>query len=253
MGRLKYREYGIYENQLLILQILYKFRFGTNNLIAEYRNKSRSTINESALTLLKDGYIERRYGKAHKAVREPAVYCLATKGVNYLKSRFTLTDKIANTMFKNRHVSDEFIKKCLTTFQAYLMLRRQYGDQYNLFTKSELAKFDQYPEQLPDLFLGAKQGSQDYMLDMFLSEPFFVIKKRVKLYIEHRNEDWHDETKYPNILLVCPDPRTEDKVIKYCESQLEDFDFFVTTVKAFLSGDKAIWTNPVEPERLIEL
>lgn len=245
----------LYENQLILLQILYKFRFGTNILLAKYRGVHRYTINESLLTLLEHGYIERKYDKSKKIKGESAVYFLTTKGVNYLKQRFTLANKIVNTMFKNQMVSNQFIEHTLSVFNAYLLLQAQYHDKYRIFTKSELAKFDQYPKQLPDLFLTSKTGQKDYMLDLYLHEPFFVIKKRIKAYIEHRNEDWDDSTPYPSILLVCPDARNEEKVSKYCESQLEDFDFFVTTTQALLDprAEKAIWTNPVEPDELIRL
>lgn len=244
----------LYQSQVLILQILYKFRFGTNDLIAKYRSVKRSAINESVLTLLRQGYIARRYDKRSKIEGEGARYYLSSKGIKYLKDRFTLSDKVVQAQYKNRIVSDDFIAHSLTVFKAYLLLKNHYGDRYDVFTKSEMAKFDAYPEQLPDLFLAAKdKPDPDYMLNVFLKEPFFVIKKRIKYYIDHRNEEWDDATPYPSILLVCPDARNEAKVIQYTESQLEDFDFLITTVKALLEGGPEVWTNPVDSDKPLTL
>lgn len=243
----------LYENQLLLLQILYKFRFGTNDLIAKYRGLTRRSINKSMAILLDNDYIVMKFDKTSKFQGVPAVYYLSSKGIKYLKSKFALTDKVVQTLYKNRIVSDQFINHNLAVFKAYLVLRQHYKTRFDIFTKAELAKFDQYPEQLPDLFLASKDGGKDYMLDIFLREPFFVIKKRIKYYIDHRNEEWSSSDPYPSVLLVCPDARNEAKVIKYTESQLEDFDFLVTTVKALMGESKEIWTNPVEPDELVSL
>jgi DNA-binding MarR family transcriptional regulator len=243
---------SLYQNQVLLLQILYKFRFGTNELLAQYRSITRRTVNKSILILLEKGLIDRRYDSVKKIRGESAVYFLTTPGIKYLRTRFTLTDKIVSAVYKNRIVGEPFINYQLAVFRTYLNLQNQYGDRYDVFTKAEMAKFGQYPEQLPDLFLASKNGKNDFMLDIFTHEPFFVIKKRIKYYIEHRNEEW-DSGQYPSILLVCPDARNEDKVIKYCESQLEDFDFLVTTVKALNGGGLEIWSNPVEQDELIRL
>lgn len=245
----------LYENQILILQILYKFRFGTVNLIANYRGVKRSAVNESLLTLLKDGYINRKYDKKQKIHGESASYFLSSKGIKFLKGKFIMSEKVIQALYKNKIVSSEFIGHNLAVFKAYLILQKQHKDRYGIFTKAEMAKFNDYPDQQPDLFLGAKDASdKDYMLDIFLTEPFFVIKKRIKYYIEHRNEEWSNSDPYPSILLVCPDARNETKTIQYTESQLEDFDFLITTVKAFLDGSNpATWTNPTDPEELVTL
>lgn len=250
MARAKETEETLYNSQLLVLQILYKFRFGTNDLIARYRDVHRFGVNRTLLVLRDKGYIERKYDNKKKIQGESAVYHLSTKGIRYLKSRSELHPRILQAHYKNWLVSDEFIQRCLAVFKAYLILEAQYQGQYEVFTKSELAGFDHYPEQLPDLFLAAKDGSKDFMLDLFLQEPFFVIKKRIKYYHDHRNEDWAVEQDYPSVLLVCPDARTEAKALQYTESNLDDFDFLITTVKAFMSESKAVWTNPVEPENL---
>lgn len=244
----------LYDSQLLLLQILYKFRFGTNDLIAQYQGLTRRSINKSLDILVGKDYVVMKFDKTSKFRSEPAFYYLSTKGIKYLKQRFPLNDKIVQANYKNRTVGGEFINHNIAVFKAYLMLNRHYKDRYNVFTKAELAKFDQYPEQLPDLFLAAKEGNKDYMLDIFLQEPFFVIKKRIKYFVEHHNEDWSSNDPYPSILLVCPDARNENRVIQYTESQLEDFDFLITTSKAFLNdSNPAIWTNPTDPEALLSL
>ncbi len=244
---------SVYESQLLILQVLYKFRFGTNELIAQYRGVSRRAINDSLLRLVEHKLITRRYTNKSKIRGESAVYYLTSQGIKHLKARFKLAETIVNAIYKNSIVSDQFIAHNLAVFSSYITLNGEYKKTYDIFTKAELTTFKQYPEQLPDLFLASKDGKRDFMLNLYLNEPFFVIKKHIKYYIEHRNEEWPDKTPYPSVLLVCPDDRNEVKAIKYSESQLEDFDFYVTTVKALLSGTKEIWTNPVEPEKLVTL
>ena len=253
MVKHKDNEERLYDNQLLLLQILYKFRFGTNDLIAQYRGLTRRSINKSLSILVDNEYVVRKFDKQAKFRSEPAVYFLKPKAISYLKRYFPLDERMIQATYKNYMVSDQFIDDVLAAFKAYLVLNEQYHEEYDIFTKAEIAKFEQFPEQLPHLYLTAKDDSKDYMLNIYRHEPFFVIKKRIKQLIEHRNEEWDDTQPYPSVLLACPDPRTEDKVIKYTESQLEDFDFLITTVKALDHGGQDIWTNPVEPEKLVRL
>lgn len=254
MTRSKTQPEKLYKNQLMLTNILYKFRFGTNDLIADYRGLTRRSVNKSLQGLVEKGFVVKKFDKSMKFRSEPAVYYLSTKGLKYLRSYIPLDDRVVQAIHKNRLVSDTFIAHQLSVFQTYNLLRKQYDNSYVVFTKAELTKFKQYPEQLPDLFLANKQEVwKDFMLDIFLTEPFFIIKKRIQYYITHRNEEWNDKEPYPSILIVCPHARNESKVIKYTESLLEDFDFYVTTVKALFSGDKEVWTNPVEPDELVAI
>jgi hypothetical protein len=53
--------------------------------------------------------------------------------------------------------------------------------------------------------------------------------------------------------MACPNAKAEYKVDQYLEAKLEDFDFYVTSTKAVIDRrSKEIWTNPVNPEVLIE-
>jgi hypothetical protein len=163
-------------------------------------------------------------------------------------------------MYKNKTVSELFVSDKLIIMEAYLTLRDSYLDTFNIFTTSELGGFTDLPEPQPSLYLNRKKPStaksNDYMLDIIKDNRLFVSKLRLQQYIEHCESGEWGEGDYPAVLLVLPDSRAEEKVLKTIESLLEDFDIYTTTIKALLgpkSDNKAIWSESVEPDELLSL
>lgn len=72
--------------QLSILDTLYRFRFGTTELIAIALNvKTKNKMNERLKVLLDQEYIGRRYGPEYRLLRKHATYYLLPKGVKALR------------------------------------------------------------------------------------------------------------------------------------------------------------------------
>ena len=193
--------------------------------------------------------LDRRYDKKDKLAGRGAQYYLTTKGIKELKQVMDLNDGVARSFYKNKSVSDAFVEHSLAIFKAYLAIRNQYPEQFTILTKTESADYDQFPEPKPDLFLQSDAAS--YFLYLYTDTQLFVIQKHIKQTIEHENEgEWPGS--FPSVLIACPNPRIEHKLQKHLEPLLEDFEFYTTTSKALLSEkpEKAIWSDPVEPEKL---
>lgn len=247
-------------NQVQLLKLLYKFRFVNSDLLARYKGTTRISVNHSLAILVDQKFVDRRYDNSYKIQGKSALYYLTPTGLRVLKGFMPLNDNVVHAMYKNSTVTEGFINECLLIMEVCIVLRDSYPDTFNIFSRSELAEFDYFPEPKPSLYLSRKKPSKTkhngYMLDIITDNRKFIIKKQVQIYINHYDSGVWGEEQYPTILFLCATPRIEENTLKQTESLLEDFDFFASSTKRLLGSDannKAIWCDALEMDELISL
>lgn len=239
--------------QLEVLGLLYKFRFGSNDLIAQhFGKKDRSFVFKRLSILLEQGLIGKRFDSGYRIKGKPAAYYLLPDGARALQA--SRPDKPINikAIYKDGILGEEFIEYCLDVFAIYCQLKARYGDNIHFFTKHQLTKYDYFEDFTPGVYirLETKGTEKDYFLEYLQSsKPFFKAIRRIKQYIEYADGgEWEAGTNsdFPEILLVCDKPSLQKRLIKKAPSLLEDADdelkFFVTT------KDDNAWFNLAEPD-----
>jgi DNA-binding PadR family transcriptional regulator len=254
--------------QLDVLKTLYKFRFGTRELIAVSLGKKNSTSIYSRLSILEEqGHVGKRFKDSYKLAGKPAEYYLTPKGLKTLKEASELDgldDKAIKASYKDKTASDQFISKSLITFNVANKLSGVYpGLQF--FTKRELTAYDYFPKPLPDGFIAYKQHDRtsNYLLGVFLdNEPLFTITSRLKQLSSYYESGEWDVTNldFPIILFICSNSSLEKFVSRQVKRVLynleEEISFYSTTLKAAASlatEDKNIWTNCSDEEELLSI
>jgi len=72
----KYRK-QLNQEQIAVLQMLYRFRFASNEQVAKFQEKPGSKAVQKRLKILEDqGLIAKRYDKSYKLQGKPAAYYL---------------------------------------------------------------------------------------------------------------------------------------------------------------------------------
>lgn len=238
---------SISTKQKLLLQILYKFRYASTDLVAEFVGKDKSTIYEGYYVLIKQGYVHKVYDKSYRLRQRPAIYCLASKGIKYLRDSEDsyYRESVLRNYYKNKKTSEEHIDHCLTVFEFYLTLSRQTGTKFNIYSKYELDK-DAFPNPPPDLYLASRSDAEDapdYVLDVFKPQTLmWILKKRLRQY-QVDSEEKDDEIS-PNVLLVAQNNSTEKRLFKLTEDAMQDFKFYITTQERLLSSkDGEVWID----------
>jgi hypothetical protein len=262
----KYRR-SLNDSQLLILKVLYKFRFATTALLYKrLNNRTEKSIYYRFQRLLDQEYIGRKYDGKYRIAGKPAVYYLLPKGIQALKDKTDLNRKSLNNMYKNQSVSDQFVNHCLEIFEIYVLLKSLYGKGLSFLSKSELSEYEYFPKRLPDAYLivKGKDSEEEYMLDVYDNKmPFFVIRQRINSYIKHIDSgDWESPTDadYPTLLIVCENVSLERQIQKFTAKRLGFTDsilqVFTTTLKTLLdsgSQEDEIWTNVNESDKTLSL
>lgn len=258
----KYRK-QLNSDQITVLTLLYKFRFSSGELTANYLGKKRATDVYRRLRILEDqGLIAKRYEPSYRLQGKPAAYYLLPAGARKLQEASNKEINI-KAIYKDNTVSEQFIGHCLDILAVYNQLHMRYGDKLKFFTKSQLGEYDYFPEKLPDAYIRLKtnSGEKQFFLDIYHdNQPFFTALRRVKQYIDYSEEaDWSvTETDFPTLLAVCESTslqkRLRKRIVKLVDdSWEEDMKFALTTKNELISGQNVIWqlteAEPDEPKK----
>jgi DNA-binding MarR family transcriptional regulator len=205
--------------QLHILTLIYKFRFISIPLLTEYQKlKSQTTLLRNLKILEEQGYVGRRFDLSFKIDRKSAYYYLATKGISILKDDSRFDSGVLHSYYKNKTVSETFMQHSVDVLAIFNSIKHMYADSFDIFSKSELATFDNFPQNKPDLFL---RGKSEYFITLAHDVQPFIIRKRLAEYIAHSEEDGWDSGIYPILLFVFADSSNETRFLKYSKSALD--------------------------------
>jgi len=252
------------ELQIELLLILYKFRFGTVDLIAQYQDQSVRYTNVRLKILLEQDLVGRNYDSSYNLKGWAASYYLLPKAINLLKTNPDLDPKGLHLLYYNRKAKPVFVNHWLRMFRFYLKFDELYGRNLEFYTSSELAEQKHFPRPLPDgymTFSGKHSDIPDCMFELIESStPLSRLRPRVTRYMNHHEtSDWDGD--YPRILLVCDNTGLEQELQRYIARSLDrkgmiELDYYTTTIRALLasnSRNQTIWSNVLKPEKLVSL
>ena len=244
--------------QLTTLHYLYWYRFCTSKQLAVVLQKSNHKAIQAKLQILEaQGFIGKRYDKSYKLAGRPAEYYITPKGARALEAAKpnATNPKTTKSLYKNRTVSDDFLKHCIAIRETAQQLIALYGEQearkLQPFTKTFMVQYDNYPTWTPDLYLQyrpTKNTTQHYFVDIWDgTKPFFVTVRKTQNYVKFKDEgDWYDDTLFPAVLAVCEDRRAQTKLNRQMKRILDevwdDELVFATTTRQLLNDA----TKPTE-------
>jgi len=252
------------KKQLAVLKQLYRFRFGTSDLLARSLGlKDGRYIHMRLDALVKQEYIGKNYNSSYKLNGKPAMYYLLPKAFTALKHYAKTEDKEVSlktlrNAYKDKEASERFIAKKLAVFTIYDKLRASYGDSLDFWTKEQLnfGKYDYFPEPKPDAYLtitpeGPRPRDRCFFLNYLDDEtPFFVHVRRLQKYVDYVEAgEWEEATssKLRGVLLVCESTSLlkrvrkklahivdEDEMPRFCYTTLE-------AIKRSTVEDDEVW------------
>ena len=244
VDNVKYRR-PLNKQQLRVLFVLYWYRFCTSKQIAVSLKRSDPKAIQNKLQILEEqGFIGKRYDKSYKLMGRPAEYYLTPNGARALEAAQpdTTNPWATKSLYKNRTVSNEFLKHSVRVVDVAQRLRTLYGDKPWILPKSYMAKYSVYPTWTPDLHIKIpKRGemlAKHYFIDIWDgTKPFFVSVRKTRNYVNFKESgDWQEDEPYPAILAVCKDTYTQKKLnrqMKHIFNDAWDNDlvFATTTLK----------------------
>lgn len=255
------------QGQIDILETLYKYRFGSRQLLADSLGiKSGSNLFEKLNVLMKHGFVARRYDKSYRLRGVPAAYYLTPKGLKQLQlihGSERVTDAIIKASYRDKVVSQSFVNHVVDVYSCTNKLQHQYPP-LKVFLRREMALYSYFPDNPPDAFLSLKtaDGLQRFFFDVVSKDtpPSFINRRLVK-YMEFFDDDGWDVTggDLPKLLFLLENPAAENRLRRATHAVRSRFDLddkievYTATAENLLSEDAAIWSNIDESGELLSL
>jgi hypothetical protein len=250
------------QSQLKLLALICKFRFVTVPLLSEWQNKDKSTVYERLDVLTEQDYLHKTYERKWRLLGKPAVYSLAAKGIKALRNNTEyFCEAVYKNQYKNKSASIEFIDHSVDIAWLCSELRKQYGNSFDIFSKAEITRFDEFIRPLPDAYLRGQTktdgNKRHYQLEIIEPDTLtWIIRKRItahqEWYDDNSYEEWALEV-YPTLLLFCDNQNTEKRIHRLTDDMYGDFDVLTTTRERFGSGKKKIWLHIYDENEAMEL
>lgn len=221
-------------------------RFATSRQIAQLQRKPGPKAIQKRLKILEDqGLINKRYAPSYKLRGRPASYYVTPQGARAFLQHTgqTATPEQLGHLYKNKLVSEDHIDHRLALTDVFIALGSvyPYGAALSFYTRYQLhpQQYDLFPQPLQDAWIkldtARPQQSRQFLLDLSMAhQPFFVIVRRIKQYLQYlENGDWDAySSEPPTILLVADTPRLHARLRKRLARELADYsDFSFATAR----------------------
>lgn len=131
--------------QLAILTLLARFRFGTTTLLSQSLNSSLRYTHERLRILVEQEYIGKRYDTSYKLAGRSAEYYLLSKGTEVVATDDAHTPKLLKLLAKDEHASDRFGRHSLSILRASVQLKTTHSDELQFRTRSDYAGNELFP------------------------------------------------------------------------------------------------------------
>lgn len=246
-------------DQTQVLELLYKFRFGSSDIIARYFGKPSGAFVFKRMKILEEqGYVARRYDGSYRIKGKPAAYYLLPDGARKLQEDKEVEESKSRikAIYKDKTVSEQFIQECMDIFSIYIALRSRNSD-IKFFTKADLSHedYEYFPRPIPDAYAKLQDGKHFFLQVHHAHQPFFVATRAVKRYVDYfENGVWDDTgTSFPVILFVVDSVNTRKRLHKVIGKNVKDIRIYTALKVDVMSNDERIWHDVDEPEKTYSL
>ncbi|GAC1388215.1 MAG: hypothetical protein NVSMB37_8000 [Candidatus Saccharimonadales bacterium] len=258
----------LHNGQLAILELLYKYRFGSRQLLARSLGvKADSNLHEKLIVLSKHGYIGRVYDTSFRFLGKPIIYYLKMAGLRVLQTlpnHEFITDKDMRASY--RPASLEFMFDTIAIYELTLALQQAYPG-LRAFTKRDMQRYSYFPQDRPDVMLSLPSDRNEprrFYLDYIPTRrPNFTVVKKIVLYAEFFEDGgWAPISSSPAVILLVAEQPYQEKTLqqlirrKFDCLGIDNCNVYTSNCQSLLTdAAAAVWTNTAQtefPVRLVE-
>lgn len=170
-------------------------------------------------------------------MNKAARYYLTLQAVSFLKSDIEdLNKDLLNSRRRDNAKSVEFVDQQVTLHTAYLELKQKLSSRAVIRVATDMNGIEGVIKPLPGLYVRVSP-KKHYIVELTDGQHLFLVKKRIRKYIEnYETYDWVWET-YPTVYIVRKSKADRTRLNKYIEEKmdnnyLDDGDFKLTTLAA---------------------
>src|ERR1019366_991522 len=156
----------------------------------------------------------------YRIIGKPATYYLLPKGLQVLRKQKFADPKVLKQIYYDKNKYAAHVTHRLNVFKCYVVIKQQYSNQFQFYSKSELSGWKHISRDLTDAYLKKdseiensnsrdklKLTAPDYLLSYYeAGAPYWRTRNSIKRYIAYaESERWQKATKhdFPTVLIAC--------------------------------------------------
>ena len=154
-------------------------------------------------------------------MNKSARYYLTPQAVKYLRqSDPDLNEDILSSRLREKGKSSDFVDYQVAVHDAYLDVKQALGEGILIQTASELAATEGVIKPYPALYVRDKKTH--FFVELTGDQHLFLVKKRIRKYLEHyESDDWSWDS-YPNVRIVRRLKGDRKKLQAYVKEKMDD-------------------------------
>lgn len=245
--------------QQRILKLLFKFRFVSAGLLADVMGIRREGVYQVLEQSVSKKLVTKVYKPEYRIDRKPAYYYLNKSGVTAVKKLMEAKESVVHALYKNDEMTDDFVNHSMTLMQCYVSIKKYLPDGSDIFSKTEINRFKQFPKNRPDLYIRTPEGKEAIVV-IVDDRPLYIVRKRLDEIITHSEDEGWDNDVYPHICFILKDHSAKYSFLYTTNKKLEgmglDEDELPILAAALESFDKPIaspWSSPLKPKEYTKL
>lgn len=245
--------------QQRILKLLFKFRFVSAGLLATVMGVRREGVYQVLEQLVNKNLVTKVYEEKYRIDRKPAYYYLNKSGVTTVRKLMDVKESVVHTLYKNDEMTDDFISHSMKLMQCYVAIMKYLPAGSDIFSKTEINRFKQFPKNRPDLYIRTPEGKEAIVV-LADDKPLYIVRKRLDEIITHSEDEGWDSNDYPHICFILKDHSAKYSFLYTTSKKLEGMglgeDELPILAAALGSFDQPIaspWSLTLKPKEYIEL
>lgn len=202
--------------------------------------------------------VTKIYEPKFRIDRKPAYYYLNKPGVTTVRKLMDAKESVVHALYKNDEMTDDFVTHSMKLMQCYAGIIRYLPKGSDIFSKTEINRFQQFPKNRPDLYIRTPAG-QEAIVVIADDKPPYIVRKRLDEIITHsEDEGWDGD--YPRICFVLRDNAAKYNFLYTTKRKLDDMgmdedelSIFAASLTAFDDPTLHIWSTPFNPKKSVAL
>ena len=244
--------------QQRVVKLLFKFRFVSAPLLGQVMGIRPRSAYEVLEYIVSKELALKVYKENYRIDRKPAYYYLSKQGVTIVRKLLDVKESAVHALYKNDVASEDYIEHCLRAMGIYAALSSKLPKDTQIFTKTEINRFKQFPKNRPDLYIRTPDNEEAIVV-IALDNPAYIIRKKLDEIITHSEEEgWDGE--YPTICFVVKDNSVKNSLLYTTKKKLEsmgmdedELRILVTALQTFSDYAGNVWANVFQPNKTTTL
>jgi predicted transcriptional regulator len=245
--------------QQRILKLLFKFRFVSAGRLALVMGIRREGVYQVLEQLVSKGVVTKVYKEEWRIDRRPAYYYLNKAGVTTVRKVMDVKEPVVHALYKNDEMTDDFVEHSLKLMQCYVAIMKYLPDGSDIFSKTEINRFKQFPKTRPDMYARTPDGKEAVIV-IVDDKPLYIVRKRLDEIVTHsEDEGWTSET-YPHICFILKDHSAKYSFLYTTSKKLEgmglednELPILAASLDSFKTPIASPWSSPIKPKEYTKL